>query len=418
MGGRRAFLAAVLENREFQQQDDYLDQLQRNPAFTAFRTEAWWRCKDGTRRCVRDHWIPVYEADQLVSTEGILTDITKEKAAEDQLRESAVQLKEAQQLAKLGSFSWDVAHDVVTWSDEMCALMGWDRKVPAPAVAQHRQFFPPECWAHVESVLQHAVQTGEDYVLETEFLRRDGNRGHLLVFGKSARDAAGCVVRIIGTAQDVTERKRLQQQLLEISEREQRRIGQDLHDGVGQQLAAMRFQSSTLLQKLAGRKKVTVTEVERLDHLLAETLQQVRNLSRGLHPVSVDSHGLMHGLRELARQSLELLGVPCAFDCADPVLVQDARAALNLYRIAQEAVRNAAVHGAPQHIRLGLAEAEGHIRLSIADDGCGLPPDVKAGRGLGLEIMRYRAASIGATCDIQSQPGAGVTILCGWHTTM
>ncbi|MEI7808999.1 MAG: ATP-binding protein, partial [Verrucomicrobiota bacterium] len=187
---------------------------------------------------------------------------------------------------------------------------------------------------------------------------------------------------------------------------------------LGQQLAAMRFQSSTLLQKLAGRKKVSVTEVERLDHLLAETLQQVRNLSRGLHPVSLDSHGLMHGLRELARQCLALLGVPCAFECVAPVLVLDQRAALNLYRIAQEAVRNAAVHGAPQHIRVGLAEAAGHLRLTITDDGRGLPPDITTSSGLGLEIMRYRAASIGATCDIQSQPGAGVTILCGWHTTI
>jgi signal transduction histidine kinase len=143
----------------------------------------------------------------------------------------------------------------------------------------------------------------------------------------------------------------------------------------------------------------------------------VRDLSRGLHPLSVDGQGLMHGLRELARQSLPLFGVPCTFECAGTVLVPNPRAALNLYRIAQEAVRNAAVHGAPRQISLHLADAGGLISLVIQDDGCGLPPDVKATGGLGMEIMRYRAASIGAICDIQSQPGAGVTVRCGWHTT-
>ena len=415
LGGRRAFLAYVIQEGQFNEQDDYLQKLQREPAATPFRSVAWWRCKDGTRRYIRDNWMPVYEAGQLVSTEGLLTDLTREKAAEDKLQESEALLKEAQQLAKLGNWSWDVGTDEVTWSDELYDIWGLDRSQPVPSMAQHMKLFPPECWPRVQALLQHARQTGEEYVLETEFLRQDGTRGHLLAHGLSTRDPDGHVRRLYGTAQDVTERKRLQQQLLEISEREQRRIGQDLHDGVGQQLAAMRFQSSTLLQKLAGRRKVTLAEVERLDTMLEETLRQVRDLSRGLHPVSVDSHGLMHGLRELARQSLALFGVPCAFDCADTVLVLDQRAAVNLYRIAQEAVRNAAVHGAPKQIRIQLAEAGGLLRLTIQDDGCGLPPDLKASSGLGLEIMRYRAASIGATCEILSQPGAGVTVQCGWR---
>jgi PAS domain S-box-containing protein len=415
LGGRRAFMAYVIQGGQFKEQDDYLQKLQREPAAKPFRSVAWWRCKDGTQRYVRDNWMPVYEAGQLVSTEGILTDITREKAAEDKLQESEALLKEAQQLAKLGNWNWDVGTGAVTWSDELYEMWGLNRSQPAPSLAQHVKLFPPECWPRVQALLQHAAQTGEEYVLETEFLRQDGTRGHLLAHGLSSRDKDGRVLRLYGTAQDVTERKRLQQQLLEISEREQRRIGQDLHDGVGQQLAAMRFQSSTLLQKLAQRKKVSIAEVERLDTMLEETLRQVRDLSRGLHPVSVDSHGLMHGLRELARQSLALFGVPCVFDCADTVLVLDQRAAVNLYRIAQEAVRNAAVHGAPKQIRIQLAEAGGLLLLTIQDDGCGLPPDLKAASGLGLEIMRYRASSIGATCEILSQPGAGVTVQCGWR---
>ncbi len=352
--------------------------------------------------------MPVYETGRLVSTEGILTDVTDERLAQDQL-------KEAQRLARLGNWSWNVSTGELVWSEEIFRIFGRDPNLSPPHIFEHAQLFPPENWQQVEAVFRHAAQTGESYILDTAFVRQDGQRGHMLAHGASIRDEQGRVVKIFGTLQDITDRRRLEQQLLDISEREQRRIGQDLHDGVGQQLAAMRFQSSTLLQKMASRKKVSLAEVERLDTLLEETLKQVRNLSRGLHPVSLDSQGLMHGLRELARQCQALFGVECVFACADAAPLHDQRAALNLYRIAQEAMRNAAVHGAPQHIRIELSASGDAISLVIADDGRGLPANIKDTTGLGLEIMRYRAAYIGASCDIQSRPGDGVTIRCVWR---
>jgi PAS domain S-box-containing protein len=413
MGGRRAFLGRVIQSGRFIHQDRHLDTLAQQTSGVGAHLEGWWRCKDGTLRYMQDHWMPVYVEGKLVSTEGILTDITQAKLAGNKLRENEAQLKNAQRLAKLGHWTWDVATDTVTWSEEIYELFRWDKLLPPP-VAEHFKLFPPEQWPHVKSVLEHAAQTGEGYELETMIQRQDGTRGYMLAHGEALRDDQGRIRQLHGTVQDITERKKLEQQLLEVSEREQRRFGHDLHDGIGQQLAAMRFSTTTLMQRLAGHEKLDPHDVERLDRQLGETLKQVRHVARGLHPVSADPEGLMHGLRELCRQCQPLFGVHSTFACPEPVCVHDQQAAQNLYRIAQEAVRNAATHGAPQQITVQLQEAAGHIQLTISDDGKGLPREAKQKRGLGLDIMRYRASTIGATFELHNRPGAGVTIHCAW----
>ena len=414
MGGRRAFLGQVIQSGRFIHQDRHMDTLAQQTSGVGAHLEGWWRCKDGTLRYMQDHWMPVYVEGKLVSTEGILTDITQAKLAENKLRENEAQLKDAQRLAKLGHWTWDVATDTVTWSEEIYEIFRWDKLQPPPSVAEHAKLFPPEQWPQVRAALDHAAQTGEGYELETMIQRQDGTRGYILAHGETLRDDQGRIRQLHGTAQDITERKKLEQQLLEISEREQRRFGHDLHDGIGQQLAAMRFSTTTLLQQVAGHEKLNPHDVERLDRQLGETLKQVRHVARGLHPVSADPEGLMHGLRELCRQCQPLFGVHSTFACPEPVCVHDQQAAQNLYRIAQEAVRNAATHGAPQQITVQLQEAAGHIQLTISDDGKGLPREPRQKRGLGLDIMRYRASTIGATFELHNRPGAGVTIHCDW----
>lgn len=411
MGGRRRFLAHVIQADEFPAQDHYLEQLRAAPRSLSFRTESWWRCKDGSLRRIQDHWMPVYEEGQLVSTEGVMSDVTKERASEEKLRESESLLKEAQRLAKLGSWNWDLTTGTVTWSEELHSIWRLAPSQTSEALAVYMNQFLPKSLRDAGSSLKQASLTGEDYAFETEFTRHDESRGHLLVHGTSVRGTDGRIIRLHGTVQDISDRKRLEQQILEISEREQRRIGHDLHDGVGQQLTALRFLSSALRQKLLEQKQVAPAEFERLENMLAMTIQEVRGLARGLHPVNADSQGLMHGLRELCRTLEPIFGILCTFECDSPVLIHDQNLALNLYRIAQEATRNAATHGAPKHINLRLEQQEGMLRLTISDDGRGLPHDRK-NQGLGLEIMHYRARAIGASLAVDNRPGEGVTITC------
>ncbi|MCX7008771.1 MAG: PAS domain S-box protein, partial [Kiritimatiellaeota bacterium] len=144
MGGRRAFLAHVIQGDQFKEQDRYLADVQLEDQATSFRTESWWRCKDGSLRYTQDHWMPVYEQDKLVSTEGILTDITKEKAADDKLKASEARLKDAQRLAKLGSWNWDLVSQQITWSDELYAIWGFDRGAPPSSLVQYMKLFLPK----------------------------------------------------------------------------------------------------------------------------------------------------------------------------------------------------------------------------------------------------------------------------------
>jgi signal transduction histidine kinase len=137
-----------------------------------------------------------------------------------------------------------------------------------------------------------------------------------------------------------------------------------------------------------------------LETLLNDALYQVRELSHGLHPVQADNQGLRSSLAGLAQQVTQVFGLSCRFECPAPVLVADGQVATNLYRIAQEATRNAAAHAAPKQVWIRLFQDLEGLHLMIRDDGRGLPPVSHGRKGLGLDIMKYRAASIGATYDL------------------
>ena len=302
----------------------------------------------------------------------------------------------------------DVHANFVRWNQTQQELAGMTAEQIRAAGAL--SFVHVEDRPAARAKLAEALQVGYGEIEVRIRFRPDGPVRHYLLTGR--RMALGSEVFLVGCGIDITERKRVGMQIVEAIEREQRRIGHDLHDGVGQQITGLRFLSAALQRKLKEKKIAEHKMAERFEELLNEALQQVRTLSRGLHPVHADQQGLMSSLGELAQQVTRLFGLPCLFECPAPVLVADGQVATNLYRIAQEATRNAAAHAAPQHIWIRLLTSADGLHLVIQDDGHGLPP-VKPGRqGLGLDIMKYRAASIGATFELQSTTATGTTIRC------
>jgi two-component system sensor kinase FixL len=214
-------------------------------------------------------------------------------------------------------------------------------------------------------------------------------------------DAKGQVRHIIATGIDITESKRLEKAILEISAREEHRIGQDLHDGLGQHLTGIAFMSKVLERKLADKSEAEATDASKIVRLVNEAIHKTRELSRGLLPVVSDARGLMSALEHYSSEVVDLFGFACRFECERPVLIYDETVATHLYRIAQEAVNNAIRHGHGKHILIRLcAEGDG-VSLSISDDGVGLPQDVRNSTGMGLHIMNYRAKMIGATLEVQ-----------------
>lgn len=229
-------------------------------------------------------------------------------------------------------------------------------------------------------------------------------------------DPTGKVRNVILTGIDITESKRLENAILDISAREERRIGQDLHDGLGQHLTGIAFMSKVLAEKLADKSLPEAADAAKIVRLVNEAIHKTRELSRGLLPVVADARGLMSALEHYASEVEDLFGLSCTFECDRPVLIHDHAAGNHLYRIAQEAVNNAIKHGHARHIRIHLRSDTGpdgdRLVLTIDDDGCGLPADTRNSPGMGLHIMNYRAKMIGAALRVQRSARGGTVVTC------
>ncbi|MBI5395189.1 MAG: CHASE3 domain-containing protein [Verrucomicrobia bacterium] len=217
-------------------------------------------------------------------------------------------------------------------------------------------------------------------------------------------------------ARDIRERERLEKAVLDAGEREQRRIGQDLHDGLCQQLAGGAFMCRALEEELTPTAPHEAATAGRISELLNRAVNHARGLARGLHPVELEAGGLMSALEELAANVNEFFSVACRFECPHPVLVLDNTVAVHVFRIAQEAIHNAVRHGKPQNVEVSLTGARGAATLEIRDDGSGLPPEAGRRRGMGLDTMRYRANAIGATLDIRAGNPGGTIVTCAFRT--
>ena len=216
-------------------------------------------------------------------------------------------------------------------------------------------------------------------------------------------------ISMVMLSMQLQNRDRLEREVLEISEREQRRIGQDLHDGLCQQLTGISLLSRGLRQKMP--ESSLSEDVAQITRLINETIDQTRQVTRGLLPVPDEPSGLMIALRELAESVKRSGPIDCKFSCSQPVPVPDRVAATNLYRIAQEAVQNSLRHSLGTKIQIKLSRDEESIYLSIADDGRGLPKE-RHSNGLGLEIMAYRARSIGGVLEAKRAEPRGTVVSC------
>lgn len=208
------------------------------------------------------------------------------------------------------------------------------------------------------------------------------------------------------------ERQRLQNEVLKIGEEEQRRIGRDLHDSVGQQLTGIAHRLDLLEEQLLQHDPTEAGQAAEIRQLLDQAIDQVRSLSHLLHPVRASSHGLDEALEELAAWSEKHLGIPCAFECAGPLRLAQDGFAVHLFRIAQEAVNNAAKHAKPSRIEIRLRREAGAVCLEIDDDGQGLPHNNRPCPGLGLRIMHYRAEALGGALHIRARKEGGTSVAC------
>lgn len=205
---------------------------------------------------------------------------------------------------------------------------------------------------------------------------------------------------------EMEQRVRLEREILSVSERERRRIGQDLHDTLCQELAAAAF----LLQSMANKKNpAEAAALSEAAQIVNANVGLARDLARGLHPVELGDIGLTNALRELAFRSTGK--VECLFESSETIQLKNETLAFHVYRIAQEAVTNALKHGDPRKITISLQRDRAGLALTVRDNGNGFLPK-KARKGMGIHIMTYRANICGGELSIESRPNRGTRVTC------
>lgn len=218
--------------------------------------------------------------------------------------------------------------------------------------------------------------------------------------------------RTVALTKEIAERKRLERELMTVSEREHRDFGHELHDSVCQHLTGTALAAQVLTENLKSKQLPEAADAAKVVELVEQGITLTRNLAHGLYPVEMQAEGLMDAFHELATSIAKTSKLACEFECEAPVLVANDEVATHLYRIGHEAVRNALRHGKPGRIRILLAETNQELKLTVEDDGTGLPDDWQKGNGIGLRIMAQRAQMMGGSLSIEPGPTGGTIVIC------
>ncbi|MBI1371653.1 MAG: PAS domain S-box protein [Phycisphaera sp.] len=368
--------------------------------------------------CLRRLRDLVGDFDQLPAAVGDeLRILTRDlSGAEHALRESEARLRAVVNTAVDGIVTIDERGVIESVNPAVERIFGY---TPDEVIGRNVGMFMPNPYrdSH-DTYLQRYLDTGERRIIgigrEVVGLRKDGTTFPL--------DLAVSELRIgdrrlfTGIVRDITDRKRLEREVLEISTQEQQRIGRDLHDGLGQELTGIALLGGVIQRKLAAQGAPEAKEIGEVVTLVNDAISHTRALVRGLCPVRSDADGLMAAMQDLAETITNVHGVACTFECDEPVVINDYQTVTNLYYIAHEAANNAMKHAQADRLELALKiDDEGRVTLSIADNGKGMPSRMPRDAGRGLHIMNYRARMVGGVLRLETEPGRGTTIACTFH---
>jgi two-component system, LuxR family, sensor kinase FixL len=368
--------------------------------------------KDGTRIAVSLTVSPIKDTvGRIVGVSRIARDVTQQKQTEQALRESEAKARAILDTAVDGIITIDHRGIIKSFNRASERLFGYRA---GEVIGKNVNMLMPEPYrGEHDGYLRNYLQTGIAKIIgigrEVVAQRKDG--GTFPIDLSVSEVQLGDPLLFSGIIHDLSERRMLEKEILEISEKEKRRMGQDLHDGLGQLLTGIGFKSKFLENKLAKQGLPEAESARQLAELVTQAIAESRAISRGLQPVSLEVTGLMSALQELAANLQQIFKIGCTFVCPEQILVADGGTSMHLYRIAQEAANNAIKHGKATSVTITLERRDSNLRLAVIDDGVGFVPGISSG-GMGLHIMRYRAAMIGATLLIESRPEGGTAVSC------
>ena len=337
---------------------------------------------------------------------GIIRDITARKQAEEALRRREQELADFFAESPLGLLWVGPDGRVQRVNQAELELLG---RPGEEVLGRHVSELHVDAKAAAHVLTRVAErQTVQNY--RARLRHKDGPQREVLI------DANGLweqerLVHSRWFTRDITRHVELEREILAISEREQRRLGHDLHDDLCQQLAGIEFLSQRLARDLAAGPAVKA-QAKQIAQMVQRAMTQTRELAQGLSPVRLEAEGLTDALRDLAAGTGKVFRCACRCRCDPPVLVPDHTVAVHLYRIAQEAVSNAIKHGKARRIEISLTANGNAVILAVTDNGTGIPRKLPKRKGMGLGIMRYRAEVIGGILLVEPVSGGGTRVAC------
>jgi PAS domain S-box-containing protein len=349
----------------------------------------------------------------LEATGNVLSTAITRLQFEGELRDTAARLHGIFEAAVDGIITIDERGIVESFNPAAERIFGY---AAAEVIGQNVSMLMPEPYrSEHDDYLDRYHKTGEKRIIgigrEVRGRRKDGMDFPMDLAVSEIPEGRHRV--FTGLVRDITERKRLEREILQVSDHEQRRIGNDLHDDLCQRLAGVRFSCDALKNSLGKAPDQEMRKrVEKIASGVSEAIDRTRMLARGLSPVALESNGLLSALQELSDDVRQLFGIDCAFRSKGKVAIDHGMAAAHLYRITQEAINNALKHGRPSRLRVSLENHGGRIALIIQDNGAGFAVDQRETQGMGLRTIAYRAGMIGADLEIRSKPGRGTTVIC------
>jgi PAS domain S-box-containing protein len=357
---------------------------------------------------------PIRDAADRRFLGGVAVDVTERARAEEALRRSELRLRRLVESNIIGIYIADFTGRITDANGAFLDMLGYTREDLRAGRLDWQKLTPPEFEPVDRRAAEQLRRPGVCTPAEKQFFRKDGSRVPVFM-GAAVFDPADPRGEAVAYVLDITARKELERELLRVSEREQQRIGGDLHDGLCQHLTGVKFRSAILQRKLERKAPEEAREAALVADLVSQAIDQARSLAQGLHPVKLEANGLMSALQELAAHVESVFGCQCACRFGRPVLLHDNNVAVHFYRIAQEAITNAIRHGKAGKITVGLSARKGSIALTVQDDGVGFPVHPPRQTGMGLRIMNYRAGMIAATLEVCRLDPRGTRVTCRWR---
>lgn len=368
--------------------------------------------KDGTTYDAEILITPLLDAHgKRTNFVSIHRDITQRKRVAEELRREHEFNSCIVNRGQMATLVLDTAGRIVQFNPYLEKITGW-RFEEVKGRDYFRTFQPDGERAAIRLLSERPLTGAMSVSNSNPIVTKGGEQRYIEWRNSPLTDSSGRLIGMLCTGQDVTQQRELERHIVDIANEERRRIGTDLHDGIGQELTGLSMLADSLATALARESRPETNLAEKLKSGLQQCLSHVRTLSRGMNPVDIDAEGLMSALAELAAQLNELAGIRCSFHRSVPVLLRNNETATQLYRIAQEATTNAIRHAQPERITISLERSGQFAVLRVSDNGRGIATTTIGSEGMGLRTMAYRARMLNGELAIRPLPEGGTEVTC------